>query len=121
MPNSRAPPIFSPSKLEAALGATVGAAIMRRKEREVREAFLTAGATSPVEPRSLGDIGLEENMTVRRLCRHAVIREPTPGLYYFDEEVWQAVRAMRLRWVLLIAGTALLLGVLALYGVATLE
>ena len=108
-------------KREAALGAAVGAAVMRRKEREVRGAFLTAGATSPVEPRSLTDIGLEENMTVRRLCRHAVIREPTPGLYYFDEEVWQSLRAMRVRWILLIAGMVVLLGVLVVYGIATLE
>ena len=94
---------------------------MRRKEREVRDVFLAAGATNPAEPRSLGDIGLDENMTVRRLCRHSVIREPTPGQYYFDDEAWQALRALRLRWVLLVAGTMLLLGVLAVYAIATLE
>lgn len=94
---------------------------MRRKEREVRDAFQAAGATSPADPRSLADIGLEENMTVRRLCRHEVIREPTPGLYYFDEEVWQARRAMRLRMGLLLIFTIAIVALLGLYGVATLQ
>ena len=87
----------------------------------MRNAFNAAGATNPADPRPLSEMGLEENMTVRRLCRRAVIREPAPGLYYFDEEVWQSLRAMRIRMVLLMATAVLLVGLLGVYGVATLE
>jgi hypothetical protein len=34
---------------------------------------------------------------VKRLYNRAVIREAGPGLYYLDEEVWEAVRRTRRR------------------------
>jgi predicted acetyltransferase len=78
---------------------------MRMKEREVRDDFIRADATSPATAKSLADIGIDESLAVKRLERRAIVREASPGLFYFDEGVWQAVRSMRRRmaFVLLLA------------------
>jgi len=73
---------------------------MRRQEREVRDDFLRAGATMPVNAMSLADIGIGESMAVERLVGRSIIREASPGLFYFDEEVYLSVRAMRRRMAL---------------------
>lgn len=79
------------------MGAPAVAAIMRRREREVVDDFRAAGAISPATAQSYTAVGLGESLAVRRLRRHAVIREAAPGMYYLDEEVWIAVRATRRR------------------------
>ncbi|MEO8194950.1 MAG: hypothetical protein ABI681_13950 [Gemmatimonadales bacterium] len=94
---------------------------MRRRAREVRAAFHSAGATIPANAMSLDAIGIDETMAVRRLKRRAVIREAAPGLFYFDEDAWQALRAMRLRMAILMGGTVLLVAILALYGTIVLK
>ena len=66
----------------------------------MRDDFLRAGATMPVNAMSLADIGLGESMAVKRLMRRSIIREASPGLFYFDEEVYLSVRAMRRRMAL---------------------
>jgi len=91
-------------------------AVMRRKERDVRDAFRSAGAITPANAMSLESIGIEETMAVRRLKRRAVIREAAPGLFYFDEDVWEAVTAMRRRMALLLLATVILIGIVVLYG-----
>jgi len=96
-------------------------AVMRLREREVRDACHSAGAINPAAAMSLESIGIEENLAVRRLKRRAVIREAAPGLFYFDEDVWQAVRSMRRRMALLLAGTLTLVLLLILYGTVTLR
>ena len=78
------------------------------KERHVRDDFLRAGATMPVNAMSLADIGIGESMAVKRLMRRAIIREASPGLFYFDEEVFQSVRAMRRRMALVMLSVILL-------------
>jgi predicted acetyltransferase len=97
------------------MGAAGAAAVIRRKEREVRDDFIRAGATTPANAKSLADLGLDESFAVRRLSNRAVIREAAPGLLYFDEDVWQAVRAMRRRMALLLLGSVLLAAIVLYY------
>jgi hypothetical protein len=94
---------------------------MRMKERELRREFFAAGAVQPIGARSLSELGLEETMAVKRLCRRSVIREASPGLFYWDEDVWQALRAMRLRMALLLIGTIILVGLMIAYGSVKLK
>jgi hypothetical protein len=103
------------------VGAAAAIAVMRRKERDVRDAFSSAGATTPVNAMSLEAIGIEESMAVRRLKKRAVIREAAPGLFYFDEDVWEAVTSMRRRLALLMLGTLILIGIVILYGSAKMK
>ena len=70
---------------------------------------------------SLSAVGIEETMAVRRLKKHAVIREASPGCFYFDEDVWQALSAMRRRMIFLLLGTLALVGLMVLYGIITLQ
>lgn len=97
------------------MGAEAAIAVMRRRERQVRHAFQKAGALDPASAQPLSDIGLEESMALRRLERHEVVRESSPGCYYLDEEAWQAMRATRLRMALMILAAALLTGLVGLY------
>ena len=90
------------------MGAAAAVAVMRMKEREVRDDFIRAEATMPVSAKSLADIGIGESMAVKRLMRRSIIREAAPGLFYFDEEVYTSVRAMRRRMALVMLVTLLL-------------
>jgi hypothetical protein len=99
------------------VGATAAVAVMRRKEREVRSDFHAVGATTPVNAMSLSAIGLDETRAVKRLKKHAVIREASPGLFYFDDDVWEALCGMRRRMAILLVGTIVLVGLMVLYGV----
>ncbi len=90
------------------MGAAAAIAVMRIKEREVRDDFLRAGATMPVNAMSLRGIGIGESMAVRRLVKRSIIREASPGMFYFDEEVYLSVRAMRRRMALVMLVTMLL-------------
>lgn len=92
---------------------------MRRKEKEVREDFLRAGAMMPIDAKSLADIGLQESNAVKRLIRRAVVREASPGLFYFDEEVFQAVRAVRRRMAVVMLAAMLLVLLVITYGVSS--
>ena len=65
---------------------------------------------------SLEAIRIEETMAVRRLKKRAVIREAAPGLFYFDEDVWEAVSAMRRRMALILMGTMILIAIMVFYG-----
>ncbi len=97
------------------VGAGAAIAIMRRQEREVRGDFRRAGALGPQSARSLADVGLGESRPVKRLMRHAVVRESNPGMYYFDEEVYESVRSMRRRIVFVIVGAAMVFAALGMY------
>ena len=79
------------------MGAPAVAAMLRRREREVVEDFRAAGATSPATAQSYTALGLGDSLAIKRLHNRAVIREAAPGMYYLDEEVWQAVRRTRAR------------------------
>lgn len=101
------------------MGAAVAVAVMRRREEEVRADFLRAGATMPINACSLADLGIGESMAVKRLMRRAIIREATPGLFYFDEEVFLSVRSMRRRMALVMLLAMLIVLVLVMFGVGT--
>ena len=103
------------------MGAAAAAAVMRLKEREVRDAFRDARALNPASAMSLDAIGIGETNAVKRLKRRAVIREAGPGLFYFDEDVWQAVRAMRRRMAILLLVSMLIVFLLFAYGTATIQ
>jgi hypothetical protein len=81
---------------------------MRKREREVRQAFHDASALDPVSARPLSDLGLEESRALSRLERHKIVRESSPGCYYFDEEIWDAVRKNRFRMALMIFAAVVL-------------
>ena len=89
---------------------------MRLKEREVREVFFSKGATSPATAASFADLGLDESMAVARLKRRAVVRESAPGLYYFDDGVWQAIRNTRRRMAVVLLLALAIVGLLFAYG-----
>jgi len=106
---------------EQNVGATAAIAVMKLKEREVRDSFHDARALNPANAMSLESIGLDDSMAVRRLKRRAVIREAAPGLFYFDEDVWQAVRSMRRRMALMLLASLLIVLVLFVYGSAKIK
>ena len=83
------------------MGASVAAVLV--KERHIVEAFERVGAVSAsraVRPMDLG-IGVG-GVGWRRLRERAVIRETSPGSeeYYADLEVYQSLRSLRRRMVL---------------------
>ena len=79
------------------MGAPAIAAILRRREQEVVDDFRAAGAISPASAQSYSSLGMGQSLAVKRLHNRAVIREASPGLYYLDEEVWEALRRTRRR------------------------
>jgi hypothetical protein len=83
---------------------------MRRKERDVRDVFVSRGVTTPAAATSLDDLGLGESFALKRLKRHAVVRESAPGLFYFDEGVWAAMGSVRRRITMLLAIVVILVG-----------
>ena len=78
------------------MGAGVAAVIVA-KERRIVDAFRSAGATSPDRAIMVQDAGVGDGIALRRLRSHAVIREANSGLFYLDEEVWEALRRARHR------------------------
>jgi hypothetical protein len=99
----------------ARVGAEAAIAIMRRREREVRAAFQSAGAIDPGTSRPLAEIGIEESRAVRRLHRQEIVRESSPGCFYFDEETWDSVRATRLRLGLMVVIAVVITLLVGLY------
>jgi len=103
------------------VGATVVIAASMRKERDVRDAFRAAGATTPANAMSLQTVGIEETIAVRRLKKRAVIREAAPGLFYFDEDVYNALSNMRRRMALLLVVTLALILLVVTYGTVAIK
>jgi hypothetical protein len=96
------------------MGAPAIAAILRRREQEVVDDFRAAGATSPGTAQSYDAIGLGESLAIRRLRTRAVLREASSGLFYLDEQSWEALRRTRRRLVVVILSIValMLLGML---------
>lgn len=97
------------------MGAEAAIAVMRRRERQVRDAFQRAGAIDPGTARSLEEIGVDESMAFRRLHRQEIVRESSPGCFYFDDETWEAVRATRLRLGLMVVVAVVIFLLVGLY------
>jgi hypothetical protein len=92
------------------------AAVMIRKEKELVAHFRQAGATSPATAKSLSALRIDgEPFALRRLRRHAVIREGATGAWYVDEPSWEALRSSRRRMALLLLFLAAMIGVAAFY------
>ncbi len=100
------------------MGAEAAIAVMRRREREVRRAFHDAGALDPSASKPLPDMGIEESWAIERLENRKVVRESSPGCYYFDEEVWQAVRATRIKMALMLLAAVGMTALVGLYAVS---
>lgn len=103
------------------MGASVAAAVIAAKEREIAECFREAGATSPMLARTINDLGVRNNVAFRRLRRHEAIREASSGLFYLDEPVWTAVRRTRRRLALVVMAIALVIGVGTALGLFSLR
>jgi hypothetical protein len=101
------------------MGAAAAVAIMRLRESEVVEDFRHVGATSPADAKTLEEIGIGESRAFQRLSERAVIRQPTPGCYYLDEESWIAIRRMRRRMAAILLTTLLLFFIAVTYGLVT--
>ncbi len=95
------------------MGASVAAAVIIRKERELVEHFAAAGAVSPSSAKSPSDLGVHQRFAWIRLVDRGVIREAAPGRYYFDEPTWVALGRRRRRLALV-----MMIFVVALAGVA---
>ena len=92
------------------MGAAV-AAMVARRERDVVKRFSELNAVSPDRAVDLDLAGIDaDDMGLRRLRSRAVIREPSPGLFYLDLESWEALRRARHRMALVMI--ALVLGML---------
>jgi hypothetical protein len=80
------------------MGAAITVILL--KERQVIAAFKDAGAIAPDRALDPRDIRVDRDGLIwRRLRERAIIRESESGLFYFDEEVWNAQRRARLRLV----------------------
>ena len=91
------------------MGTSAAAAVIIRKEREIVERFTGAGAVSPSSARSPSDLGVHERFAWIRLLERGVIREAAPGIYYFDEPTWVALRQRRFRVALTVTIISLVL------------
>lgn len=104
------------------MGAAVAVAVIKRKEREVRAEFQRAGAVNPASAMALKDMGIDgDSRVVKRLRKRAIIREASPGQFYFDEDVYEAFRATQRRLALVLVGTLILFFLAVTYGVVTYE
>lgn len=94
------------------MGAAVAVVLM--KEKHVLRAFEDAGATSPDRARPLDALRVDpDGVGMRRLRDRAVVREASPGMFYVDTEVSEAVRRTRRR---IIAIVAIVAAIIALGG-----
>ena len=100
------------------MGAQAAIAVMRKRERDLRRAFHQAAALDPAGARSLEEIGVEENRAFGRLKSREVIRESSPGCFYFDEEKWESVRSTRMKLALSILAALLMVALVVLYTVS---
>jgi hypothetical protein len=84
------------------MGASVAAAVIIRKQRELVEHFMDAGAVSPETAKSSSELGVHERFAWIRLVERGVIREAPPGRYYLDEPTWIALGQRRRRLALVL-------------------
>ena len=90
------------------MGASVAAAAIIRKERQLVDHFRGIGAVSADTARTLAQLGVDQNIGWRRLVDHAVLRSTPAGTWYLDEPSWMALGRMRRRLALVIAAIGLI-------------
>ena len=103
------------------MGGPAVAAVIIRRERELVDLFRSAGATTAATAKSLDEVGVEQAWPLSRLRRRAIVREASPGRYYLDEEVWEAIRGIRQRMAIIVLGIVALVGFLVWIGFVTLK
>jgi hypothetical protein len=79
------------------MGASVGAAIIIRKERKLVDHFRSVGAVSADTARTLAQLGVDQHIAWRRLVDLAVLRSTPGGAWYLDEPSFQAINRVRRR------------------------
>ena len=79
------------------MGASVAAAAIIRKEKEIVARFRDRGATSPAHAINPDDIGVHRRVAWRILERRAIVRAARPGYFYLDYDAWLNYRAARRR------------------------
>lgn len=92
------------------MGANLTAAVMILKEKAIVAAFRNAGATSATTATTPAAVGIHERLAFRKLRQRAVLREAGPGLFYLDEQSWEALRRIRRQLALAAAILALVVG-----------
>lgn len=102
------------------MGAAAAAVIIA-KERHIVDRFRDAGVTSSATARPLDDVGVSEGLALRRLRRHEAVREASPGMFYLDEPVWNAVRNTRRQVLIVIFLIALLMSFCSALGFLSLK
>jgi hypothetical protein len=89
------------------MGASVAAAVVIRKQRELIERFRHFDATRPERARSIDELGVDTRMVWAGLLRDGVIRESATGLFFLDEAAWaQHQRDRRRRLVIVLTVVA---------------
>ena len=102
------------------MGAAAAAVILA-KERHIVDRFRDVGVTSSSSARGLNEVGVGEGVALRRLRRNEVIREASPGMFYLDEPVWNAVRNTRRRMLVVVFVIAALISIGVSLGFLTLK
>lgn len=92
-----------------AAAAVVAASAMQR----VLRAFRDASATSMFQARTLADLRLDSNPTLRGLISGGAVKEASPGTYYLDEPAFQALMARRRTTAVVVLMTFVILGAIA--------
>ncbi|MEP6917685.1 MAG: hypothetical protein ABJC89_18690, partial [Acidobacteriota bacterium] len=69
----------------------------RRREREVVQCFLDAGATGAASAKRLVEMHVRRGTGLRRLLTRATVREVPLERFYLDEDVWAATERTRRR------------------------
>ena len=102
------------------MGAAVAAIVVKR-EREVVEAFVHAGAIDPAKALTLDEVGA--NRFAHRLVAAGVLREAQPGSgrYYVDFERWMERQRIRRRIGVSMLVILLLIGLFVFFRTKTLQ
>jgi hypothetical protein len=95
------------------MGATVAAAAMIRREKDIVDRFRALGASSPDSARTTAQLQVEQGIAWRRLLDHAVVRSTSGGMYYLDEPSWRAITRLRRRLAVIFLAIAIVLGLTA--------
>jgi hypothetical protein len=92
------------------MGAAVAAVIIR-KEKDLVEHFRGARALTPSTARTAADLGVHPDVAWRILVHRGIVREGSPGMYYLDDQAWEAHRRNRRRLALIVLALAVAVAV----------
>jgi hypothetical protein len=86
-----------------------------RREREIAEAFQSAGATTPDRAATAATLGVHEGIAFRILCSHGILQEVGAQRFYLDEPRWESHQAKRRRLGFMIPAIVLLVAIVAFF------